>query len=160
MSALQDKGSRHHGVRAEACLDRHACQGGRLSWSARPGSSGMALTRSARSGGCRVSREVGLPAALPYERRQLPTRVDGPCRARPWEFVGLPPLRVRPVRGPGFIPLSNKSSIREDYLLKLGWQYKSTWGKKRRTISAWQRRITLIQLHVLLHKSKFYLESC
>ena len=63
-------------------------------------------TRSARSGGCRVSREVGLPAALPYERRQLPTRVDGPCRARPREFVGLPPLRVRPVRGPGFTPPS------------------------------------------------------
>ena len=64
----------------------------------------MALTQSSRSGDCHVSREVGLPAALPYERRQLPTRVDGPCRARPWEFVGLPPLRVRPVRGPGFIP--------------------------------------------------------
>ena len=105
MSAPQDKGSCRHGARAEAWLDRHACQGGRLSWSARPGSSGMALTRSARSGDCRVSWEVGLPATLPYERRQ-PTRVDGPCRARPRESVGLPPLPVRPVRGPGFTPPS------------------------------------------------------
>ena len=89
MSAPQDKGSRRHGVRAEAWLDRHACQGGRLSWSARPGSSGMALTRSARSGDCRVSREVGLPAALPYERRQLPTWFDGSCRARPENLLGF-----------------------------------------------------------------------
>ena len=89
MSTPQDKGNRHCGVCTGACLDRHACQTGRQSWSARPGSSGTALTRGARSGSLHVSREVGLPAVLAYERRQPPTLVGGPHRIQPRRLVGL-----------------------------------------------------------------------
>jgi len=36
-----------------------------------------------------MSREVGLPAVLAYQRRQLPTLVGGPHCARPRRLVGL-----------------------------------------------------------------------
>jgi hypothetical protein len=90
MSTPRDRGNRCRGACTGACLDRHACQVGRQSWSARPGSSSMALTRGARSGSLHVSRGIRLPAVLAYQRRQLPTLVGGPCRVRPRRLVGLP----------------------------------------------------------------------
>jgi hypothetical protein len=106
MSTPQDKGSRCHGACTGACLDRHACQTGRQSWSARPGSSGTALTRGARSGSLHVSREVGLPALLAYQRRQLPTLVGGLRRVWPRRLVGLFLHESGPSGGPGFTPPS------------------------------------------------------
>ena len=71
-----------------AYLDRHACQAGRQSWSARPGSSGMVLNRGVRSGSLHVSREVGLPAVSAYDGRQPPTQVRGPHRVQPGDSLG------------------------------------------------------------------------
>ena len=86
------------------CLDRHACQAGWQSWSAQPGSSGTALTRGVGSGSLHMSREVGLPAVLAYQRRQLPTRVGGSRRVRPKRLVGPSLHESGPSEVPGLHP--------------------------------------------------------
>jgi len=87
-----------------AWLDQHACRAGRQSWSARPGSSGTALTRGARSGSLHVSREVGLPAVLAYEGKQQPTLDGGPHRVQPSRLVRLPLCESGPLGVPGLHP--------------------------------------------------------
>ena len=60
----QDKESWRPGACTGPVLAGTPARGARRSWSARPGSSGMVLTRGAGLGGRHASREVGLPDSL------------------------------------------------------------------------------------------------
>ena len=51
-----------------------------------------------------MSREVGLPAVLAYEGRQLPTPVGGPRRIQPRRLAGPPLCKSGPLGIPGLHP--------------------------------------------------------
>jgi len=104
MSVPQDKGSRRHGARAESWLGRHACQGGRLSWSARPGSSGVALTRRARSGAATCPGRSGSQPCCLMSEGSYPHGLMDRIGPGPGNLLGFLLYESGPSGAPGLHP--------------------------------------------------------